>query len=85
MLSVGLTALRVRRKAHGMDTPSELTVAEATRLVAIMGGFRPISDRRYGPMTLGRGLERLLFAAEVVRAIQADTGPPQKQQRSRRK
>lgn len=80
-----LTALRVRRKRYGLETPTELTVAEATRLVAIMGGFRPISDRRYGPMTLGRGLERLLDTAEVVRALQADTGPTQKPQRSRRK
>lgn len=80
-----LVALRVMRRRHGMDTPADLTVAQATRLVAIMGGFRPISDRRYGPMTLRRGLERLLFATDVVIAVQEQTGPPQKPQRSRRK
>jgi hypothetical protein len=80
-----LIALRALRRECGMDTPLDLSVSQATRLVAIMGGFRPISDRRYGPMTLGRGLERLVVGAAVIKGLQEETGPPEKPRRNRRK
>jgi len=80
-----LGALRVMRQRYELDTPADLAVGQATRMVAILDGFRPIGDRRDGPMTLGRGLERLLFATDVIVAVQAQSGPPQKPKNARRK
>ena len=79
-----LIALRALRAARGMETPPELTVAQAARLVAILGGFRPISDRRFGPMILRRGLERLVIAATAIAALES-TGPPKKTRKPRGK
>lgn len=72
-----LLALRALRAARGRQTPAELSVHEATRLVAILGGFRPIGDRRFGPMILRRGLERLVIAATAIAALDS-IGPPLK-------
>lgn len=79
-----LLALRALRAARGMETPPELTVAQAARLVAILGGFRPISDRPFGPTTLRRGLERLVTAATAIAALES-TGPPRKTRKPRPK
>jgi hypothetical protein len=77
-----LLALRALRAARGMETPPELTVAQAARLVAILGGFRPISDRPFGPTTLRRGLERLVTAATAIAALES-TGPPKETRKTR--
>lgn len=69
-----LQALRVLRTSAGLDTPENLTVVQALGLIASWGGFTPQRGRRFGAMTLERGLTKVIFAASILSALD----PPSK-------
>jgi hypothetical protein len=62
-----LHALRDLRAAHGRSTPDAPTMGELIFMLAGLGGS--VRSRRYwpGPRVLGRGLERVMAAADVYR------------------
>jgi hypothetical protein len=75
-----LTALRALRAYYNDPTPETLTVVQAADLIASYGGYAPQKGRRYGPKTLGRGMEQVLHATVVLLGM----ATLEKRQRKRR-
>ena len=76
-----LEAIRLLKRRHdasaAIPSAAQMTIGEATRFIAAIGGHlgRP-SDGHAGSTTIGRGLDHVQVAADVIRLLKTGLSPP---------